>query len=157
MTKTFTIRAARFQPQLVLGVLLAGAVSAAAAGNPYYTARTGQDASRKPPEATITLSTSPIQPVAGDNIFEVIVTDPDGKPVVGAAVSVLLIMPAMPRMGMPEMRNTVALKPAEGKAAAEGKYVAKGQVPMAGRWNVTVSVKVNGKDFAEKKFTLMAM
>lgn len=107
-------------------------------------------------ETTITLATKPTPPMTGDNEFTVSVQDPVGKPVAGADVSVLLLMPAMPTMHMPEMKNTVVLKAAEGKDATPGTYSGRGRVPMAGRWNVTVSVKVGGKTFAEKKMTLTA-
>jgi nitrogen fixation protein FixH len=60
-------------------------------------------------------------------------------------------MPAMPQMKMPEMRNEVKLKP-----AGDGKYTASGRVMMAGQWNVTVSVKQNGKEIGQKKLTVTA-
>lgn len=108
------------------------------------------------PEPNITLTTKPSPPVAGENDFEVIVRSSDAKPVVGADVSVVLVMPAMPKMGMPEMRNTIALKPAAGKAGTEGRYTGRGQLWMAGKWNVTVMVRVGGEDVAEKTLTLVA-
>lgn len=110
----------------------------------------------KAPELTITLATKPTPTVTGDNEFEVTVTGPDGKPVVGADVSVLLVMPAMPKMNMPEMRSSVSMKPAIGKAADEGKYAGKGEVMMAGRWNVTITVRAGTTTLGEKKLTLMA-
>jgi hypothetical protein len=113
-------------------------------------------AQSKGPEPMITLTTKPSPPVTGDNVFEVTVQGSDGRPVVDADVSVLLVMPAMPKMGMPEMRNTIVLKPVEGKSSGEGRYTGRGQVWMAGRWNVTVMVKVGGKDVAEKTLTLVA-
>src|SRR6266849_252737 len=71
----------------------------------------------------------------GDNQFEVMVKGADGKPIADAEVSVMLVMPAMPAMKMAEMHNEVMLKP-----AAAGTYTGSGQVMMAGKWNVTVSV-----------------
>jgi YtkA-like protein len=85
----------------------------------------------------------------GDNQFEVMVKGADGKPISNADVSVLLVMPATPKMG--EMRNEVKLKP-----AAAGTYTGTGQVMMAGSWNVTVSVKQGGKEVGQKKVTLAA-
>ena len=64
---------------------------------------------------------------AGDNQFEVTVKGADGKPVSGADVSVLFVMPAMPAMKMAEMRNEVKLK-----ASAPGIYAGPGNVMMAG-------------------------
>ena len=87
----------------------------------------------------------------GENTFEVTVTDAARKPVADADVSVLLVMPAMPAMKMPEMRNEAKLKP-----AGAGKYTGTGQVMMAGTWNVTVSVKEGGKEIGQKKLTLTA-
>ena len=77
--------------------------------------------------------------------------DGQGKPVEGAEVSLLLYTPAMPSMGMPEMRNEVKLK-----AAGNGKYTGVGQVMMAGSWIVTVSVKQNGKELGQQTGTVTA-
>jgi hypothetical protein len=57
----------------------------------------------------------------------------------------------MPAMKMAEMRNAVALK-----STGAGKYSGKGQVMMAGTWNVTIAVKKAGKPIGEKKTTLVA-
>ena len=95
--------------------------------------------------------TKPTAAKAGDNDFEVVVKDSSGKPVTNAEVSVLFVMPAMPAMKMPEMRNTVKLN-----AAGNGRYTGKGQVMMAGKWNVTVSVKQRGKEIGRKTLTLTA-
>ena len=88
---------------------------------------------------------------AAENTFEVTVKDRQGKPVDGADVSLLLYMPAMPAMRMPEMRNEVKLK-----AAGNGKYTGVGQVMMAGSWIVTVSVKQNGKEIGQQTVTVTA-
>jgi hypothetical protein len=91
----------------------------------------------------------PMQPKAGDNQFEVMVKAADGKPLADADVSVLFVMPATASMG--EMRNEVKLK-----SAGAGKYTGMGQVMMAGKWNVTVSVKQKGKEVGQKKIALTA-
>ena len=91
----------------------------------------------------------PMQPKAGDNQFEVMVKGSDGKPLVGADVSVLFVMPATASMG--EMRNEVKLK-----SSGAGKYTGMGNVMMAGKWNVTVSVKQQGKEVGQKKVALTA-
>ena len=88
---------------------------------------------------------------AGDNQFEVMVKGTDGKPISDADVSVLFVMPAMPAMKMAEMRNEVKLKP-----SGSGMYMGPGNVMMAGKWNVTVSVKQGGKQIGQKKLTLTA-
>ena len=114
-------------------------------------------AQAKPPIPSISLATTPNPPQTGRTQFTVTVKAVDGKPVTGADVSVELIMPAMPAMNMAEMRNKVALKPAaDAKLAAAGTYTGPGQIMMAGTWNAVVTVKVNGKDYAEHKQTLNA-
>ena len=88
---------------------------------------------------------------AGDNQFEVMVKGPDGKPVTGADVSVLFVMPAMPAMKMAEMRNEVKLK-----SSGAGMYMGSGNVMMAGKWTATVMVMKGGKDLGQKKLALTA-
>jgi hypothetical protein len=87
----------------------------------------------------------------GANEFEVMVKGADGKPVSGADVSVLFVMPAMPAMKMAEMRSEVKLK-----SSGPGMYMGSGNVMMAGKWDVTVSVKQGGKETGQKKLTLTA-
>jgi YtkA-like len=87
----------------------------------------------------------------GANDFEVMVKGADGKPISDADVSVLFVMPAMPAMKMAEMRNDVKLKP-----SGPGMYMGSGNVMMPGKWNVTVSVKKNGKEVGQKKLALTA-
>jgi hypothetical protein len=88
---------------------------------------------------------------SGANDFEVMVKGADGKPVSDADVSVLFVMPAMPAMKMAEMRNDVKLKP-----SGPGMYMGLCNVMMAGKWNVTVIVKKNGKEVGQKKLALTA-
>lgn len=119
----------------------------------------GQTASKTTAQkalATITLATKPSPPVTGDNVFTVTVKGADGKPVIGADVSGLVLMPAMPAMNMAEMKNTIALEPTEGRDARPGEYSGRGRIPMAGKWNVTVSVKLAGKELAQEKLTITA-
>ena len=101
---------------------------------------------------TMTVRTVPTPPQgAAENGFEVTVKDRQGKPVDGADVSVMLFMPAMPAMKMPEMRNEVKLK-----GAGNGTYTGTGQIMMAGPWTVTVSVKQNGKEIGQQKVAVTA-
>ena len=132
---------------VVLSVAVLGAtgLSASAAQAP---AKSGAKA--KPARLNIMLM-KPTAATTGDNQFEVMVNGADGKPVADADVSVMLVMPAMPAMKMAEMHNEVMLKP-----AAAGTYTGTGQVMMAGKWNVTVSVKKGGKELGQKKSTLTA-
>ena len=86
---------------------------------------------------------------AGANDFEVMVKGADDKPLSGADVSVLFVMPKTATMA--EMRNEVKLKP-----SGAGMYIGSGNVMMAGTWNVTVSVKQSGKEVGRKTLALTA-
>lgn len=99
----------------------------------------------------ITFNSRPTPLKIGENAFDVTVNGADGKPVPDADVSILFVMPAMPAMKMPEMRNEVKLKSAGG-----GKYTGTGQVMMAGQWNVTISVKKDGSEVGQKRLTATA-
>ena len=107
------------------------------------------------PKLDIVLKTTPNPPKTGENQFEVTVRRPDGTPLSNADVSILFVMPAMPEMKMPEMRNEVRLK-AAAKPAPEGTYAGTGQVLMAGEWNVTIIVKQNEKQLEQKRIALSA-
>ncbi|ODS53460.1 MAG: hypothetical protein ABS36_12505 [Acidobacteria bacterium SCN 69-37] len=101
------------------------------------------------PTVDIMLTSRPSPPKTGDNTFEAMVKDASGKPITDAEVSALFYMEKMGNM--PEMKNTVALKHQK-----EGRYVGTGQVMMAGKWDVTVSVKRAGKEIGSKKFPITA-
>jgi YtkA-like len=75
-----------------------------------------------------------------DNIFHVTLTGADGKPIADAQVKVTLTMPAMPSMGMPEMKSSFDLP----WTAAAHAYTGKGQPGMAGSYNVTAEARRNG-------------
>jgi nitrogen fixation protein FixH len=100
----------------------------------------GQDAAN-PAKLEIALKTLP--PTAGQDKFEVTIKDATGKPVTDVDVSLQLTMAAMPTM-----KSDVKMK------LEEGKYTGSGQMSMAGAWNVTVTVKKDGKQIAEKKSTV---
>ena len=126
--------------------LLAGMAAAQTTASPK---------AEKKPEPTITLTTKPTPPTAGQTTFTVVAKDANGKPITGADVSVEFVMPPMGAMG--EMKNTVALKAStDPKLAAEGTYAGTGHIMMAGKWNVAVDVRVGGKSVAEKKLTVTA-
>jgi len=99
----------------------------------------------------ITFRAVPDPPKVGDNQFEAVVKDASGKPIADADVSVQFFMAAMPTMGMPAVRNDVKLPP-----AGNGLYRGSGQVMAAGQWDVTVTVRQNGKDVGQKRTTLAA-
>jgi len=75
-----------------------------------------------------------------DNTFHASLTGADGKPIADAQVKVSFVMPAMPSMGMPEMKSSFELP----WSATQHMYMGKGQPPMAGSWNVTVEARRNG-------------
>jgi Cu(I)/Ag(I) efflux system membrane fusion protein/cobalt-zinc-cadmium efflux system membrane fusion protein len=103
------------------------------------------------PAPNITFRTTSDPPKTGENVFEVTVKDPMGQPVTDADVSVQLFMPAMPTMNMPAMRNETKLAHVGG-----GLYRGPGQVMMAGRWDVTVTVAKDGKPLGRKQLALAA-
>ncbi len=97
--------------------------------------------SKETSAAKINLHAVPDPLKAGaDNQFQVTLTDADGKPINDARVTVTLIMPAMPSMGMPEMKSSCELA----WQAGGQMYVGKGQAPMAGTWNILVDARKNG-------------
>lgn len=73
-----------------------------------------------------------------DATLHVTVLDASGKPVTDAQVKVTLIMPAMPAMGMGEMRATTDL------TWKGSDYVGTIKVPTAGSWNVEVNASRSG-------------
>src|SRR5213594_1765694 len=92
---------------------------------------------------TVTLQSEPALLKGGSEwTFHVRVTGPDGKPVSDAQVQMTLIMPAMPSMGMGEMRSMVDL------AWNGSEYAGKGTVAMAGPWNITVEARRGGQVLA---------
>jgi RND family efflux transporter MFP subunit len=108
------------------------------AGRPEATDQTATQ-----PGGKITLAVEPNPPKgAADNMFHVTVTDATGNVVPDADVTVTLVMPAMPSMGMPEMRNSFTLP------FIQGTYVGKGNIGMAGSWNVSVKAERNGQVIA---------
>ena len=89
---------------------------------------------------------------AQENTFQATLTDANSKPIPDAQVTVTLVMPAMPAMNMPEMRNSFALT----WSAGQQMYVGKGNVPMAGSWNATVEAYKNGAVIASARTRLSA-
>jgi hypothetical protein len=87
-----------------------------------------------------------------DSSFRVSLTDAKGKPVADAQVTVTFIMPAMPAMNMPEMKNAFGLQ----WMADRQMYMGKGQAPMAGSWTVLVEARRNGSVIASYRTRLNA-
>lgn len=97
----------------------------------------------------ITLKSDPEPPRTGDTTLEVSVRDASGTPVTGADVTVTFFMPAMPSMNMPAMRNVASLQHVGG-----GVYRGTGQILMAGRWDVTVTVTRGGQRLGSRELAL---
>jgi RND family efflux transporter MFP subunit len=102
-------------------------------------------------QAAVELTTDPSPPRKGGNSVRVKVRGPDGKPIAGAEVAVTFFMPAMPAMGMAAMSTTV-------KASAQGGGIYAGQVNLesGGTWQVTVTVRRQGRTLAAKHLTVNA-
>jgi RND family efflux transporter MFP subunit len=102
-------------------------------------------------QASIEFSTSPSPPSKGSNTVRVKLSGADGKPVLGASVTVQFFMPAMPAMGMSAMRASATLAD---KGA--GNYEGPVQLQTGGTWQVTIAAQKDGQTLATKQFTLNA-
>jgi nitrogen fixation protein FixH len=143
-----THRAQRKSTSAFVAVAAAIALTIAMAA-PTSVAAAQQPAAGKKPALDIMLMSKPSPPKTGENTFEVMVKDAAGKPVTDAEVTAMFFMAKMGNM--PEMKNNVTLKHQK-----DGTYVGTGQVMMAGKWDVTVSVKRAGKEIGSKKFPVTA-
>lgn len=101
-------------------------------------------------EVKIDFSTAPSPPRKGENQFQVRLTDPQGKPVSGAEVTVVFYMPAMPAMGMSAMTARSELRP-----AGPGIYTGSGALESGGTWQVTVTVRRGGFVQSVKQMNVM--
>jgi RND family efflux transporter MFP subunit len=113
-----------------------------------------QAAASSEPQASaveVAFATQPDPPRSGANTFEVRLTGPDGSPIADAQVKVTLYMPPMPSMNMPAMSSGAALTHEGG-----GVYRGTGDVPMAGRWDVSITVTRDGRRLATKHTTVVA-
>jgi RND family efflux transporter MFP subunit len=102
--------------------------------------------------AKINLQTDTPLKAGVDNVFNATVAGPDGKPITDAHVTVTLVMPAMPSMGMPEMKSSFELP----WSSSKQMYVGKGQPGMPGSWSVTVEASRNGTVIATFRTHLSA-
>jgi len=87
-----------------------------------------------------------------ENAFQATLTDAAGKPISDAQVTVTLVMPAMPSMNMPEMRNSFALS----WNANQQAYTGQGKVPMSGSWNALLEARKNAAVIASAHTRLTA-
>jgi Cu(I)/Ag(I) efflux system membrane fusion protein len=100
----------------------------------------GQAQGQAVPQIKLTFHSDPETPRGNsDATLHVTVLDASGKPVTDVQVKVTLIMPAMPAMGMGEMRAASDL------TWKGTDYVGTIKVPTAGSWNVEVNASRNGQ------------
>jgi RND family efflux transporter MFP subunit len=117
------------------------------------TSASSTNKSAEPSAVKIDLHADPNPLKAGeDNQFRVTLTGADGKPITDARVTVTLIMPAMPSMGMPEMKSSSDLA----WKAESNRYEGKGQAPMAGTWTVLAEARKNNSVIATMRMHLSA-
>jgi Cu(I)/Ag(I) efflux system membrane fusion protein len=83
-------------------------------------------------------------------ILHVSVEDDAGKPVTNALVRVSIFMPAMPTMGMSEMREATTL------SWKGTDYAGAIQIPTSGAWAVTVEVSRGGQALTTYRTSLNA-
>lgn len=97
------------------------------------------------------LTTNPYPAHKGKNTVQVKLTSADGKPVSGAKVTVQFFMPAMPQMGMAEMKSSTQLNEQGG-----GSYSSQLELGSGGTWQVTVTAEQGGKLVLTKRLKVSA-
>jgi hypothetical protein len=135
---------------MAIGVLALGCTRSEQASQSQTTQAPASAPATAAGPVDITFKSDPDPARTGENTFEVMVMQ-GNAPVTDATVSAELYMAAMPAMKMPEMRNKVDLAP-----QGNGVYRGKGQVMMAGNWDVTVMAMRNGQELGSKKVTVTA-
>ena len=103
------------------------------------------------PQATLDFTTEPSPPRRGANTVRVRLADAGGSPVTGAEVSVLFFMPAMPAMGMAEMRMESRLS-----ETGNGNYQGSSSLDSGGSWQVTVTARRSGQVIASRQMSVIA-
>jgi Cu(I)/Ag(I) efflux system membrane fusion protein/cobalt-zinc-cadmium efflux system membrane fusion protein len=103
-------------------------------------------------QAKVDLTTDPSPAQKGSNTVRIKLTDPAGKPIIGAQVTATFFMAAMPAMNMAEMKTVM-----KGTYKGGGVYEAKGDLGSGGMWEVTVTAQKGGKTIVTQKLTVKAM
>ena len=116
-----------------------------------FPARAQDKPSGVQPSAKVVLTTDPSPAQKGSNTVRVKLTDPAGKPISGAEVTVTFFMEAMPAMNMPEMKTVI-----KGTDKGAGMYEGQGDLGSGGMWQVTVMAKQKGQTIATRKLTVKA-
>jgi len=104
-----------------------------------------------PAKAKIDLTTDPSPAQKGSNIVRVKLTDPAGKPITGAQVTVTFFMEAMPAMNMPEMKTVV-----QGADKGGGMYEGNANLGSGGMWQVTVTAQQAGRTIVTNRVAVKA-
>jgi RND family efflux transporter MFP subunit len=123
--------------------------AAAGAFTPPPPGAGGAAAMNQSAQATADLTTDPSPPHKGNNLFRVKLTTADGKGISGAQVTITFFMPAMPAMGMAEMKNSVTLH-----EKGSGNYEGNGELGSGGTWQVTIAANDNGRSLLTKQLTI---
>lgn len=95
---------------------------------------------------TMSLSTEPPIARIGENMIRVTLRDDTGKPVSAAKVLLTYTMP-MPGMMPATMPMTVV---------KDGRYEAKANLGMGGRWDLTVTIQTAGRPEIKETFSVIA-
>lgn len=132
---------------LALSILLIGAE----VGVHASIARAQDKPSATQAKAKVELTTDPSPAQKGSNTVRVKLTDPAGKPISGAEVTVTFFMAAMPAMNMPAMKTVI-----KGADKGAGMYEGKGDLGSGGMWQVTVTAQQDGKTLVTRKLTVKA-
>jgi Cu(I)/Ag(I) efflux system membrane fusion protein/cobalt-zinc-cadmium efflux system membrane fusion protein len=114
----------------------------------------GQAASMNAPaqqQPNVELTSDPEPPHKGSNVVRVKLTAQDGKPIVGANVSVTFYMAAMPAMGMAAMETVI-----NATDKSDGMYEGKGDLGSGGTWQVSIRAQQNGQTIVSKQLTVNA-
>src|ERR1700676_1983137 len=98
--------------------------------------RAQDNASATQKRSAIALTTDPSPAQKGSNTIRVKLTDPAGKPIAGAQVTVTFFMEAMPAMNMPEMKTVI-----KGADKGGGMYEGKGDLAYLSQLGTSESVK----------------
>ena len=101
--------------------------------------------------AKVVLTTEPSPARKGTNAVRVKLTDPEGKPISGAEVTVTFFMAAMPEMNMAAMKTVL-----RGTEKGAGVYEGKADLASGGVWQVTITARKNGEVIAMNKLTVKA-
>jgi len=99
----------------------------------------------------IEVATTPDPPRKGSNALRVKLAGSNGSPISGADVELAFDMAAMPEMGMAAMHASAKLI-----EKSSGLYQNTAELPSAGTWQVTVTVRQHGQLVAAKKFNVLA-